>query len=260
MKRSADKADLQLVASAVRGRATRSTARTAELERDRLEQEEEQNKTQLKRAKDLTATPLLQALPLILTSGFLYKHEIRSAALVSKSWKSIWVEAQHELLLYCQVEVKVDLRGVWPFWARMQGLQNVIPTQAFSRTIFKKLCDLKVAAEKTERKKQQVRDTLPKWGVDFVGIRLHNWEANVHNGGSIYFAPTNHYIGSLVGFPQAKLRGWGVRLDEYLMLWTWDAFRKWKQIYNGKPLWEREILADSEHDEPLVVPSQLGTE
>jgi hypothetical protein len=72
--------------------------RDAALERQQLEEQVELEEIRLQRAADLTATPLLHALPLVLISGFLFKHEIRRvAALASKSWKSIWVEAQHEL-------------------------------------------------------------------------------------------------------------------------------------------------------------------
>jgi hypothetical protein len=104
MKRSAAKADLVLEhqeeklllpprSHAGHHRSTRSTVRQEEHERKRVEQESHLETAQLQRAKDLTATPLLQALPLVLVSGYLYKHEIRNAAPASNDWKSIWVEA-----------------------------------------------------------------------------------------------------------------------------------------------------------------------
>jgi hypothetical protein len=241
MKRSAATADFLMPAAAAgaSGRATRSTARMAGLEQQRLEEEVELEKARLQRAKDLTATSLLQALPLVLVSGFLYKHEIRSAVLACKSWKLIWVEAQSELPEHCLVEI--CLRGErvwWPLWLQAQRLQNVIHKHDFSRTIFNKLCDLKVAAENTERKKQKVRDALPKWGIDFLAIDMLVWSANNHNDGGIYFTLNPN------GKSHNKLHGWSVRIDDSLRLWTWDGYHKWRKVYDGKPLWS----ALSDHD------------
>jgi hypothetical protein len=254
MKRSAAKADLKEVAVQPLRRSTRSTVRDAKLEQQRLEEEDELEKIRLQRAEDLTATALLQALPLILTSGFLYKHEIRSAALASKSWKSIWVEEQHELPDYCQVEIKIHHFGKsWPTWVKLRRLQHAFPTPEFSRTIFEKLCDLKIAAETTERKKQKARDALPKWGIDFLGIDIMAWGPLSRNDGGIHIAfttldfvqPWNRGL----NFPREKLKGWSIRIDHELLLWTWSGYHKWKKIYDGQPLWECEIFDDVESDD-----------
>ena len=221
---------------------TRLTQRKEEKERDRLE---------MVQAK--MATPLLRALPLVVGSGFLYKWECRAVALASKTCQAVIAEVQHEIPRHCQVEIKCDwiLRGRnrrWPMWVRERGLQHVIPAQEFSRAIFQKLCDLKVDAETTERKKEKVRDALPKWGVDFLSIRMLVWDAFHRNNGGIHFSL---YKGcSATGGPQNRLRGWTVRMDDDLWLWTWDAFHKWKKIYNHKPLWawnwDREFIRSVE--------------
>jgi hypothetical protein len=245
-------------------RSTRSTKRDAVLERQRLEKKVELEKIRLQRAADLSATSLLQALPLVLTSGFLFKHEIRSAALASKSWKSIWVEAQHELPDYCQVEIKIRWyeRSAWPTWVKIRGLQHVFHTQEFARTIFQKLCDLKIKVEPTERKKQKVRDALPKWGVDFQGIDILVWGPMSRNDGGMHIAFTKldsiQKLVSGLSFPREKLRGWSIRLDSELVLWTWSHFQKWRKIYRGQPLWDCEIVSDFDDDDEEEMPPPVA--
>ena len=216
--------------------ATRSAQRKVEREKARLQ-----------KAQALMATPLLRALPLVLSSGFLYKAECRNAALASKSWKSIWVEAQHELPASCRVQINIQLcrkeNDQWPMWVRMRGLQQVIPTQEFCRAIFDKLCELKVAAETTERKKQKVRDTLPKWGVDFLGIHMYVWGSSTYNGGGIYLSLWKRFCTcGTVNYPFYELGGWSIRLDHEMVLWTRGTFRKWKKIYDWQPLWDWKFV------------------
>ena len=227
---------------------TRSVQRKEDRERERLE-----------KAQAMMATPLLRALPLVVGSGFLFKWECRAVALASKPCQAIVAEKHHEIPRHCQVEIKCDLsvRGgtEWPKWVRARGLQGVIPTPAFSRAIFQKLCDLKVDAETTERKKQKVRDALPKWGVDFFAVHMHIWDAGHRNDGGIYFSLNKCFKPG--AFPGNILRGWNLRIDDDLVLWTWDAFHKWKKIYNWKPLWAwdwdydyiRSLGAEEEDDD-----------
>jgi len=255
MKRAAD-AISDPPASKVATRVTRSATRLVQLQTERDQEYAEKEQERLEKANALMATPLLQALPLVFgRSGFLYKCECRNAALVSKSWKSIVVECQHEIPRDNQVQISItyDKKGTEPIptWVTHRGLDGVLPTQEFSRAIFEKLCNLKVAAEPTECKKQKMRDSLPKWGEDFLGVRMYVWGATSRNSGGIHFTLRKFARESYLD----SLKGWKIRLDKYLRLWTWDTFRRWQKIYDGEPLfgeplwWGGYILAEGSDDD-----------
>jgi hypothetical protein len=107
------------------------------------------------------------------------------------------------------------------------------------------MCELKVAAEPTARKKQKVRDSLPKWGQDFLGIRIFVWGPSPRNSGGLYFSirKFSEYQGPSCTSVLDKLKGWNIRLDKYLLLWTWDSFRKWQKVYDGEPLWNWDFIS-----------------
>lgn len=143
--------------------SAKRTTRAAQRKVDQEKEEEAKNAAATAKAEALMATPLLQALPLVLTSGFIKKWEIYSPATSCKDFHAIWVETQHQLPEEALVDVRVDLeRGQYPVWATSKGLETVLPTQEFGHAVFDKLCELKLAVETTERKKQKVREALPK--------------------------------------------------------------------------------------------------
>lgn len=262
MKRAAD-AISDPPASKVATRVTRSATRLVQLQTERDQEYAEKEQERLEKANALMATPLLQALPLVFgRSGFLYKCECRNAALVSKSWKSIVVECQHEIPRDNQVQISItyDKKGTEPIptWVTHRGLEDVLPTQEFSRAIFEKLCNLKVAAEPTERKKQKMRDSLPKWGEDFLGLHMFVWGATLRNSGGIHLEISRFSDYGRSGlYVMDKIKGWSIRLDKYLRLWTWGPFRRWQRIYDGEPLfgeplwcrWGGMFLAEGSDDD-----------
>ena len=123
-------------------------------------------------AENSSSSPLflLRVLPFIISSGFLCKWEFFTLALSCKSVQGLWVAAQHTLPAASVVDIRVenidqkqrDRPTYYPLWATQKGLENIIKTPAFGRTIFNKLCELKIAIETTERKKERVRAALPK--------------------------------------------------------------------------------------------------
>ena len=123
---------------------------------------------------------LLRVLPFIISSGFLCKWEFFPLALSCKSVQGSWVAAQHTLPAASVVDIRVenidqkqrDRPNNYPLWATFKGLDNIIKTPAFGRTIFNKLCELKIAIETTERKKERVRAALPKVLQSFFRIRF----------------------------------------------------------------------------------------
>lgn len=243
MKRSSD-----LTPSSSK-RQTRSVSRVIQNEKKNQEAEERRWKEGKTRAERLGATDLLRALPLVFKSGFLYKFEVLSSISISKDWKDVWDDVKEELPVECEVKVSVDLSTKthdWPLWAKMRGLDTVVPTIEFARQVFDKVMDLKVAAKPSERQRRKARDALPKWGVDFHGIRFMVWEPNTHNRGgvalSIYRCQSmDHSLFSL----RNQIPNFLIRLDINMRLWT--GIRCWR-VYNGSPLWDWEFVDDSDSD------------
>jgi hypothetical protein len=99
---------------------------------------------------------------------------------------------------------------------------------------------LKILAEPTERKKQNVRNALPKWGVDFLGVGILVWGPKSRNDGGVHIAFTH-------SFPRHTL--WSIRLDPDLILWTCSHFNKWKNVYNWQPFLDFEIADDFDDDD-----------
>jgi malate/lactate dehydrogenase len=110
---------------------------------------------------------LLRVLPFIISSGFLCKWEYFSPVITCISIHRIWVEDQHSLPASALVDIRTESNRTrfvtsYPLWATRKGLENIIPSPKFGRTVFEKLCELKVAVKTTERKKQKIRDALSK--------------------------------------------------------------------------------------------------
>jgi len=168
MKRAAPN---NLTAISLISKESRHSRNTRSAQRKADQEQHEKSVRQAKKfkAEALMSSPLLQALPLVLSSGFLYKWECYSPALVNKEFHSIWVEAQHDLPEEFTVEIRVDqgrrVQGEWPVWVTRKGMEDILPTYRFARTVFENLCDLKVAVETTERKKQKVRFVAPHVSV-----------------------------------------------------------------------------------------------
>ena len=237
MKRAAlqQKIDSARVTKKLSRRVLRSTRRSTRYETERMREVEA-----------LMATPFLRALPLLVGSGFLYKWECRAVALTSKKCRAIVAEVHDTIPAQCQVEIECNMKHendeeIWPRWVLARGLQHEIPTQEFSRAIFQKLCDLKVAAESTERKKQKVRDGLPKWGVDFLKVHMWIWDRISINDGGIYLSLNQVNTGVFCG--------WSIRLDNNLCLWTWNTFRKWRKVYDYRPLWDFDFFYFSDTED-----------
>ena len=225
-------------------RTTRAVSR--KLEVAVLEERREQERQEV--AASLMSSSLLQALPFILSQGFLYKGECRNAALASKKWHSIFVESQNQIPPHCQVQVELIRNPYWPEWVLAQGLQEVLPTQDFARSIFEQMCELKVKSQQTKSRMAKMRASLPQWGVNFFAVQIRVWEANSHNRGGIFIRFLK-FSGSVrwqlptiadynPSIADETIRGWSIRLDVDLILWTWGTFRKWRNIYNDEPLWD----------------------
>jgi hypothetical protein len=231
-------------------RQTRAMSRRIQDEVAFQQAEAHRMKQGSERAARLSATPLLQALPWVLKSGFLYQHEILTATSLSRNWTEIWSDVKDELPENCQVEVLVDAkhrgRVSWPLWVQARGLEDVIPSQAFARQVFDKVIDLKVAAKKTKGQQKKAREALPKWGVDFMAIKFMVWGPTNRNDGGMAinlqaFSP-NYSINSYV----ASIPNFLIRLDPDLCLWT--GIRTWK-VYDGKPLWDWEFVRSPVFDD-----------
>ena len=94
---------------------------------------------------------LLRVLPFIISSGYLCKWEFFPLALSCKSVQGLWVAAQHTLSAASVVDIRVKntprRSTTYPVWATSKGLATLLNTLAFGRTIFDKLCELKIAIE-----------------------------------------------------------------------------------------------------------------
>jgi hypothetical protein len=190
-----------------------------------------------KRAHQLSATPLLQALPGVFKSGFLYKHDILRAAEASTEWDEIWKEVEDELHEDCQVEVQVDLdREEWPAWAKARGLDEVIPSQAFARKVFDTVIDLKAAAKKTVGQQEKNSRRVAKMGKDLHGLLLRVWGPTKRNSGGIAVRLVRR-IDKENSWILNYIDNFLIRLDPNLRLWT--GIRTW-HVYDQEPLWDWE--------------------
>jgi len=186
-------------------------------------------------AMDLMATPLLQALPAVLQSGFLYQFECIQAASACQNWYHVWKEAEGQLPFESKVEISVSNSRATgqaaAFVHRNDGLLADLHTPFFAKTIFDKVNDLKEKAKKGNAAKRKFRHNLPQWGLDIRHVRVHYWgPIPGRNSGGICI----HYLkyGDL-----SRRSLMMVRLDPHLCLWT--GIRNWKD-YDGRPLWRPE--------------------
>lgn len=187
------------------------------------------------RAERLTRTPLLQALPLIFKSGFLYKHEVLTAVCKTKDWEEIWTEVEDELPETALVEVVCPRRAGLPLWVlKRRGLDHDLQSQAFARQVLEKVGELKVAAKRTVRERAKARAALPKWGVDYHGVSVGVWGPNAYNDGGVSLRLVRHTLKREMKWFDSVPR-FLIRLHSNLTLWT--AGIRNLDAYDGTPLW-----------------------
>lgn len=176
------------------------------------------------------ATPLLQALPSVLTSGFLHQHGCITSSSTCKNWYCIWKEVEDQFPEDSKVELRVE--NIWsrgrgtPDFVCRNGLLEALHTPAFARQIWDKVNELKEAAKKGNAAKKKFRRELPVWGVGVRRVNVSFWGPTTHNDGGVCIT---YYKHSFTGHSIAM-----VRLDPDLILWT--GIRNWK-VYDGQPLW-----------------------
>ena len=181
-------------------------------------------------AMDLMATPLLQALPAVLQSGFLYQFECIQAASTCQNWYHVWKEAEDQLPFESMVAISVGdisrATGAATFVHR-DGLLADLHTPVFAKTIFDKVNDLKEMAKKGNAAKRKFRSNLPQWGLDVRYVLVQYWgPIPGRNSGGVCITYLKY------GFSGCSLMM--VRLDPRLCLWT--GIRNWKD-YDWRPLW-----------------------
>jgi hypothetical protein len=219
-----------------RHRQTRSVARRLN-EEAQHEQENERRQSELKeRAETLMETSELQALPMVLSSGFLYKYQCMNAAVTCKNWHSTWMEVQNHLPVSCQVEIALrnitrNSNAALPRWVLQKGLEDVIGSSEFVRQVVDKVNAMKVAAKPSKNKRAAAQAALPKWGIDIHRVNVIVWEANTYNNGGICIVLYKNK--SFYSVPSDDMR-WTCRLRPDLTLWA--GIRAWR-VYDGEPLW-----------------------
>jgi len=226
MKRSAD------TTLAGPSRRTRSVVRRNQANARAVQQ-------QHSRASALMSTPLLQALPAVLSSGFLYEYDCLKAASICQNWYHAWKEVENLLPENAKVEIRVQYdRGYPPDWIQESGLEETIGTHEFVRQVFDKVNALKVVAKPSKAARARAEAALPKWGIDVQKADVYVWGPTFRNNGGICIdlgleknfkvvLPTGKYFlsGRAV---------WKCHLDPNLVLWT--GIRSWR-VYDGEPLW-----------------------
>ena len=163
-----------------------------------------------------------------------------SAALASKSWKSIWMEAQHELPDYCQMENQ-DARLRTIFVLASLGQESgpaacCSHSRVCTHPIFQKLCDLKNQGQVNGAQKAKSSSRT------FQMVNRLSWNRHFGLGTNV----SKRWWHSYMDFK--NLPGWSIRLNPNLILWTWSHFQKWRKIYFGQPLWDCELAYDSDDD------------
>lgn len=176
----------------------------------------------------LATTPLLQVLPLVLSSGYLYSHECIQAASTCKNWFRVWDEVGERLPFDSQVQVFFKTGGRPNLPKKYKG---ALRTPQFVRQVFDKVNELKLMAETDdETARNNLRQNLPVWGsgIRFVYVFCGN------SGVSIEYSKTDrirqnsifkHYPGEIV---------LAVKLDEELKL---RGGVETLDDYDGTPLW-----------------------
>jgi hypothetical protein len=215
-------------------RQTRSVARRLNEEAHHQQKNERRQNELKERAVTLMETSELQALPMVLSSGFLYTHQCMNAAVTCKNWQYVWMDVQHQLPAACEVEI--DLINITsysnlavPQWVSMRkGLEEVIRSFEFVRQVVDKVNAMKVAAKPSKKKRAQAQAALPKWGIDIHSATVYIWAPNNHNDGGISIDLYKN-----VGRTRSDI-GWKCRLHPDLTIWTGIRNRR---VYDGKPLW-----------------------
>ena len=88
-----------------------------------------------------TATALFEALPIILTSGYLYSFECMQAAPTCKNWTRVWNEVGRHLPENSKVKVFLSIGGR-PNFIKRNGLEDVLQSPQFARQVYDKVSKL----------------------------------------------------------------------------------------------------------------------
>jgi len=189
----------------------------------------------------LMSTPLLKALPVVVSSGFLYQHDWMSAAATCQNWYHVWKEVEDGLPAFAKVEVFVeDISGRdrSAVWIQEDGLDEAIRSPEFLRQVFDKVNALRVVAKKGKTARARAEAALPVWGIDLQVAILSVWGPWSHNSGGIcitFGKKKDFQFLKHTGAPYLSGRSpWKIRLDRQLRLWT--GIRTWP-VYDGQPLW-----------------------
>lgn len=185
------------------------------------------------RAAALMSTPLLQALPTVLSSGYLYLFECIKAASLCQNWYFIWKEVELKFpkfpddasVIYSVQKSRNQNQGPTHF-VHQNGLLQAMQSPIFARTIYDKINQIKLAGKKGQAAKAKFLKSVKIWGVGIHRVDLVYWGANVHNGGGICIA---FYQGESI-----LSRRTLIRLHPDLTIWT--GIRNWKD-YDSLPLW-----------------------
>ncbi|CAB9497444.1 expressed unknown protein [Seminavis robusta] len=205
-------------------RSTRASTRHKKEQDDRKKEQDDREQEKANLAVRLMSTPLLQALPAVLSSGYLYHHECITAASTCQNWYHLWKEVEDEFPEDSLVEIEVKHISssrnnrevtVPTFIQNTEGLLEAFHTQQFSRQIFDKANELKVAAKPGKTAKKRCREGLPKWGIDVRRVKILYWGPVSRNHGGIYISYCKH-TGAVMQ----------VRIDHELPFWTLNGIRQ----------------------------------
>lgn len=185
-------------------------------------------------------SPILQVLPFVLTSGFVYKIDCITAASTCKNWCRIWKEVEEQLPESAKVQVAIHnistgrkhKNQVPAFLRGARIIESVESSQVFARCVLDVVNRCKVLSKKGKTAQKRCQDNLPVWGKDIRWVNFDFWGPNSYNSGGICLQFRKG--GSGMGRPVEM-----VRLDTDFMFWTIKTlrFKTWAKFYTWEPVW-----------------------
>lgn len=216
MKRTAASPPLPPDAGAGRRRLTRASTRLKKQVKDRRELE-------TIRTEHFMSSPLLTALPLVLSSGYLYQYECMDAAATCQNWYHVWKDIEEVFPQGSKVQMFVAGYDE-PSFVHKSSLIQHIHTPEFAHHIFDQVSDFKLASKKGNAARRKFLQRLPVWGLDIISVLVIYWGPNNYNNGGAcfdYYGRRGKRLGHVVLHPDLTLKS-GIRN---------------RSVYDGTPLW-----------------------
>ena len=191
-------------------------------------------------ALELSKTPILKALPVVFTSGFLYQHECIVAASTCTKWYLSWKEAEEEVPDYAKVEVRVlDISRPHdriPHFVHYEGVLAALKSPEFARRILDAVHELRVSSELRRAAQDKCCKKQPEWGTDIRYVKVLYWGRTSYTGGGICISYSKHD-------PAGGREVARIRLDSKFRLWKVQGLREstWAPLYDWKPIWSEQV-------------------